>query len=62
MGGDIVPLVLWVFNDSVSEVVLGVGSVTMAVVTVRVLLDLLFVHSTAFRLERDDRFIVGSRI
>jgi len=48
--------------DSVSGVVLGVGALTTAWVTARVLFDLLFTLSTAFKLERDDRFSVGNRI
>lgn len=56
------PLVLWVLADSVSGVVLGVGRLTIAWVTVRVLFDLLFELSTAFKLDLEDLFIVGNLI
>lgn len=55
-----VPLVLCDGGVSVSGVVLGVGKVTIAVVTVRVLFGLLFVNvPIALRLDLDDRFAVG---
>ena len=55
-------LVLCVLVDSVSGVVLGVDTFTMAWVTVSVLFDLLFTFSTAFKLERDDLCSVGNLI
>lgn len=56
-------LELWFLADSVSGVVLGVGRFTIAVVTLTVLLGLLLIGgSIAFRLERDELLIVGSRI
>lgn len=47
---------------SASGVVLGVGRLTIAVVTVSVLLDLLFELPTAFKLDRDVLLIAGRRI
>ena len=55
--------VLGVSMDSTSEVVLGVGMVTIAAVTVVVLLALLLVvGAKALRLARDVRLMVGRRI
>ena len=55
-------LVLCVLVDSVSGVVLGVETFTIACVTVSVLFDLLFTFSIAFKLDRDDLCNVGSLI
>lgn len=49
-----------VHMGSVSEVELGVGRVTIAVVTVCVLLDF-GLQGNAFRLDRDERLLVGGR-
>ncbi len=57
--------VVWVRMDSTCDVVLGVGMVTIAVVTVVVLFTLLLFSVAgvmALRLEREVRLMEGSRI
>lgn len=61
MGDTAVKVLCVVFEDSVSGDVLGDGA-TMAWVTCRVLFDLLFTLSTAFKLDLDERWSVGRRI
>ena len=62
MGETALPLVLWVLADSVSGVELGEGRLRVACVTVSVLFDLLLELSTAFKLDLEDLFNVGSLI